>query len=77
MGYFFLLMIVAIILGMVLGLVFGVSALAGGSEPGAGSMALITIMGALIGIPLAYLYVGIPAGIYKALGGGDRADVFA
>jgi hypothetical protein len=77
MGYFFLLVIVAIILGMVLALVFGVSALASGGEPGAGSMAVITIMSALVGIPIAYLYVGIPAGIYKALGGGDRADIFA
>jgi hypothetical protein len=77
MGYFFLLVIVAMILGMVLALVFGVGALASGGEPGAGTMALITIMSALVGIPLAYLYVGIPAGIYKALGGGDRADIFA
>lgn len=77
MGYFVLLFIVAMILMMVLGLVFGVSALASGGEPGAGSMMLITIVGALVGIPIAYLYVGIPAGIYKALGGGDRADIFA
>jgi hypothetical protein len=77
MGYFVLLFIVAMILMMVLGLVFGVSALASGGEPGAGSMVLITIVGALVGIPIAYLYVGIPAGIYKALGGGDRADIFA
>ena len=77
MGYFVLLFIVALILIMVLGLVFGVSALASGGDPGAGSMAVITIMSALVGIPIAYLYVGIPAGIYKALGGGDRADIFA
>lgn len=77
MGYFFLLIIVAMILGMVLGLVFGVSVLASGGEPGTGSLVMLTVMSALISIPLAYLYVGIPAGIYQALGGGDRSDVFA
>lgn len=76
MGYFFLLIIVAMILGVVLSLVFGVSMLAGGG-PGTGSLILLTIMSALIGIPLAYLYVGIPVGIYKALGGGNASDIFA
>lgn len=77
MGYFVLLFIVALILTMILGLVFGVSALVGGGAPGTGSIILITIVSALVSIPIAYLYVGIPAGIYKALGGGDRADIFA
>lgn len=77
MGYFLLLFIVAMILTLVLGLVFGVSMLAGAAEPGGGSIAVITIMSALISIPIAYLYVGIPAGIYKALGGGNTSDVFA
>lgn len=77
MGYFFLLFIVAMVLMMVLSIVFGISMLAGAAEPGGGSIAMLTIMSALIGIPIAYLYVGIPAGIYKALGGGDTSDVFA
>lgn len=78
MGYFVLLFIVAMIISMIIGLVFGVSAFIGGGAPGSdGSFAVFAILGALASIPLAYLYVGIPAGIYKALGGGDRADIFA
>lgn len=77
MGYFFLLAIVLGILSLIVGLVFGVSALAGGSQPGAGSLVLLTIVGALVGIPLAYLYVGVPVGIYKALGGDNASDIFA
>jgi hypothetical protein len=77
MGYFFLLFIVIMIISMIFALVFGVSALVGGGEAGMGSIVLITILSALVGIPLAYLYAGVPAGIYKALGGGDRADIFA
>ena len=77
MGYFVLLFIVAMIISMIIGLVFGVSAFIGGGAPDGGSFALFAILGALASIPLAYLYVGIPAGIYKALGGGDRADIFA
>jgi hypothetical protein len=76
MGYFILLGIVFFVLAMILGLVFGVSMLAGGA-PGSGSIILLTIMSALIGIPMAYLYVGIPAGIYRALGGDQAGDVFA
>ncbi|MBA4748628.1 MAG: hypothetical protein H2056_07945 [Sphingopyxis sp.] len=76
MGYFLLLIIVAMVLGVVLSLVFGVSLLAGGGA-GAGSVVLLTIMSALIGIPIAYLYVGIPVGIYKALGGDNASDIFA
>jgi hypothetical protein len=76
MGYFVLLFIVVIIISTIFGMIFGVSMLAGG-EPGTGMVAMVTIMGAFVSIPVAYLYVGIPAGIYKALGGGDSSDVFA
>jgi hypothetical protein len=76
MGYFLLIAIVIIIISMIFGMIFGVSMLAGG-QPGTGTLIMMTVMGAIIGIPLAYLYVGVPAGIYKALGGGDKADVFA
>ena len=76
MGYFFLLIIVAMILAVVLSLVFGVSMLAGGGA-GTGSVILLTIMSALVGIPIAYLYVGIPVGIYKALGGDNASNIFA
>ena len=76
MGYFVLLTIVFIILAMILGMVFGLSLLAGG-QPGAASIIVATILSALISIPVAYLYVGIPAGIYRALGGDQAGDVFA
>jgi len=76
MGYFVLIAIVIGIISMIFGVVFGISMLAG-NEPGSGAIAMVTIVGALVGIPVAYLYVGIPAGIYKALGGGNTSEVFA
>lgn len=75
MGYFVLLAIAFFILAMIVGMVFGLSLLAGGS-PGTGSIIMATILGALVGIPVAYLYVGVPAGIYRALGGDRTAEVF-
>jgi hypothetical protein len=75
MGYFVLLGIAFFVLAMIVGMVFGLSLLAGGPD-GGGSVAMVTILGAIIGIPVAYLYVGIPAGIYRALGGDKAADIF-
>jgi hypothetical protein len=76
MGYFVLLAVVIFILFMIVGMVAGVSMLAGGTASGAGMGAAI-IMGVLMGVPMAYLYVAVPAGIYRALGGGGAGDVFA
>jgi hypothetical protein len=75
MGYFVLLGIAFFVLAMIVGMVFGLSLLAGGPD-GGGSVAMVTILGAIVGIPVAYLYVGIPAGIYRALGGDKAADIF-
>ncbi|NJS13975.1 MAG: hypothetical protein HC788_04355 [Sphingopyxis sp.] len=76
MGYFVLIGIIIVIISTIFAMIFGISMLAGG-EPGTGTMVAMSVMGAIIGIPLAYVYVGVPAGIYKAIGGGDSSDVFA
>lgn len=75
MGYFVLLAIVIFIIAMIVGMIAGVGAIAGG-DSGAG-FGFALVLSSLIGIPIAYLYVGVPAGIYRALGGGNAGDVFA
>ena len=53
------------------------SLFAGGGAPSSGSIIGIVIGALLLGIPMAYLQVGVPAGIYRALGQGSQGDVFA
>lgn len=80
MAYFVLIGIVIVIISMIFAMIAGVSMLAGGAaggEMGTGSMVTFMIVGSLVSIPLAYVSVGIPAGIYRALGGGNNSDVFA
>lgn len=76
MGYFVLIFIVFLIISAIVGMVAGVSMMAG-AQPGGAGFGLTMILGSVIGIPLAYFYVAVPAGIYRALGGGAAADVFA
>jgi hypothetical protein len=75
MGYFVLIFIVVLILSMIFGMVAGVSMLVGGGAGGLTTFALIS--SAVVGIPMAYLTVAVPAGIYRALGGGNAGNVFA
>jgi hypothetical protein len=76
MAYFVLLAIVITIVSMIFAMVAGVSMLAGGQMGAISGFALV--LSALVGIPVAYLYVAVPAGIYRALGGGsDVSGVFA
>lgn len=78
MGYFVLLGIALLAVLMVLGMFVGVSMFAGGGAPSAESMIGIMAGTLLLSIPMAYLQVGVPAGIYRALGGGvGQGDVFA
>lgn len=76
-GYFILLGIALIIVFMILGMIVGVSMFAGGGMPSGGSIIGLVIGALLLSIPMAYLQVGVPAGIYRALGGRSQADVFA
>lgn len=75
-AYFLLIGVALVVLLMILGMIVGVSMFAGGT-PGAGSIIGIVIGALLLSIPMAYLQVGVPAGIYRALGGRSQADVFA
>jgi hypothetical protein len=80
MGYFVLIGIIIVIISMIFAMIAGVSMLAGGAaggELGTGSMVTFMVVGSLVSIPLAYLSVAIPAGIFRALGGGNNSDVFA
>lgn len=76
-GYFILLGIALFVVFLILGMIVGVSMFAGGGAPGAGSFIAIIIGALLLSIPMAYLQVGVPAGIYRALGEGNKSDVFA
>ncbi|MDK2761078.1 MAG: hypothetical protein KYX64_06930 [Sphingopyxis sp.] len=76
-GYFLLIGLVIFVISLILGLIVGVSMFAGGGAPGAGSIVGIMVGALLLSIPMAYLQVGIPAGIYRALGGQSSSDVFA
>ena len=78
-GYFLLMVIALIVIFMILGMIVGVSMFAGGGAPSAGSMIGIVVGALLLSIPMAYLQVGVPAGIYRALGGGSvgQGDIFA
>lgn len=77
-GYFLLIGLAMIVLFVVLGAVVGLSMFAGGGAPSTGSMIGIIVGAMLLGIPMAYFQVAVPAGIYRALGGqGSKGDIFA
>jgi hypothetical protein len=76
-AYFILLGLALFIIFLILGMIVGVSIFAGGGAPSGGSMIGIVVGALLLGIPMAYLQVGVPAGIYRALGQGSQSDVFA
>lgn len=76
-GYFILIGIALIVIFMILGMIVGVSMFAGGGMPSGGSIIGIIVGALLLSIPIAYLQVGVPAGIYRALGGRSQSDVFA
>lgn len=76
-AYFILIGIAMIVVFLILGMLVGVSMFAGGGMPGTGSIVGLMIGAIIISIPMAYLQVGIPAGIYRALGQTDVGDVFA
>ncbi len=77
LGYFLLISLALLILFMILGMIVGVSMFASGGTPSSASMIGMIVGAVLLGIPAAYLQVGVPAGIYRALGGMHQADVFA
>lgn len=76
-GYFLLIGLAFFVLFLILGMIVGVSMFAGGGVPSGGSMIGLIVGALLLSIPMAYLQVGVPAGIYRALGGRSQADVFA
>jgi len=76
-GYFILIGIALFVIFLILGMIVGVSMFAGGGVPSGGSMIGIIVGALLLSIPMAYLQVGVPAGIYRALGGRSQSDVFA
>jgi len=76
-AYFILLGIAFLVIAMILGAVVGFSVFASGGMPGAGSMVGLIVGSIVMSIPVAYLQVGIPAGIYRALGPVDAGSVFA
>lgn len=75
-AYFVLLGIALIVIFMILGMIGAASMMAGGASS-TGAVAGILIGSLLVGIPLAYLQVGVPAGIFRALGGDNPAATFS
>lgn len=76
-AYFILIGLAFFVIVLILGMVVGVSMFAGGGIPSSGSMIGIVVGAMLLSIPMAFFQVGIPAGIYRALGGRSQSDVFA
>lgn len=76
-AYFVLLGIALFVIFMILGMIVGVSMFAGGGVPSGGSVMGIMVGALLLSIPMAYLQVGVPAGIYRALGGDRPSEIFA
>lgn len=78
-GYLALLSVVLMVLFVVLAMIVGVGmaqSFQGGGVPEVGLGMIIATL--IISIPLAYLTVLVPAGIYRELGGGETsAKVFA
>ncbi|MDZ3831407.1 MAG: hypothetical protein U0S50_06275 [Sphingopyxis sp.] len=75
-AYFVLLGVVMFVMLGIVGMIAGVSMVAGGASTG-GIMTGVVIGSLLVGIPMAFLQVGVPAGIYRALGGDNPAAAFA
>lgn len=76
-GYFVLLAIALLVVFTIVGAIVGVSMFAGGGMPSSGSIVGLIVGSLLLTVPRAFLQVGIPAGIYRALGNSNQADVFA
>jgi hypothetical protein len=78
-GYFLLLGLVLIVLLFLVGMIFGAGmvGMMQGGDMGGGSIVSILLFSLLIGIPMAYLTVAVPGGIYKELGGDNTTEVFA
>lgn len=76
-AYFLLIGLAFFVIFLILGMIVGVSMFAGGGVPSSGSMIGLIVGAMLLSIPMAFLQVGIPAGIYRALGGRSQSDVFA
>jgi len=76
-AYFILIVVALMVIGLILSMIVGVSVFATGSVPSSGSLLALILASALMGIPMAYLQVGVPAGIYRALGRSDASEVFA
>ncbi len=81
LGYIVLLIIAIIVVSMVIGLISGVGMLAtGGLQSGGlgtGTLIFTTIVGMVVAVPMAVAYIGIPAGIYRALRPDPVSDVFS
>lgn len=77
MGYFALIGVVLFVLMLIVTMIAGVSMFAAGGMPGTGSIVGIVVGSILLSIPMAYLQVGVPAGIYRALGAGNASNIFA
>lgn len=76
-GYFLLIGVVLFVIVLILGLAVGTnlqSMVMSGSTPGIGFVILGTI---LVSIPLAYLTVAVPAGIYRTVSISNAGEVFA
>ena len=78
-GYLALLSVVLMVLFVVLAMILGAGLAQGLQSGGVPQIGFGMIVGAIIvSIPLAYLTVLVPAGIYRELGGGETsAKVFA
>ena len=76
-GYFVLLGIALFVIAMILIMIVGASMFAGGGIPSDTSIIGIIIAALLFTVPMAYLQVGVPAGIYRALGQSSQGEVFA
>lgn len=75
-AYFVLLGVALIVIATILAMIVGVSVFAAGT-PGTGTMVSLIVGAVIVSIPLAYLQVGVPAGLYRALGGTNTSEVFA
>lgn len=76
-GYFLLIGVVLLVLAIILGLVIGSSfqsMMMNSSAPGIGGMLALTI---LVSIPIAYFTVAVPAGIYRTLSTENAGEIFS
>jgi hypothetical protein len=82
LGYLVLLFIALIVLGLIIGLISGVGMMATGGlsttgQIGTGSLIFSTVLGLIFAVPLAMVYIAVPAGIYRALQPDTTSDVFS